>query len=74
MEVAGSKAQTGAGIQALLQTDLNTSKLHGAITENGKDRQTAWPAIARGLRKHGEGWAGEGLAPRQTQHLCLFLD
>lgn len=46
MEVAGSKAQAGAGIQALLQTDPNTSKLQGAITDNGKDRQRAWPAMA----------------------------
>lgn len=43
MEVAGSKAQAGAGIQALLQTDLNTSKLHGAIMDNGKDSQPGLP-------------------------------
>lgn len=46
MEVAGSKAQAGAGIQALLQTHLNTSMLQGPIMDNGKDRQTAWPAMA----------------------------
>lgn len=46
MEVAGSKAQAGAGIQALLQTDLNTSRLQRAIMDNGKDRHTAWPAMA----------------------------
>lgn len=43
MEVAGSKAQAGAGIQVLLQTDLNTSKLHGAIMDNGKDSQPGLP-------------------------------
>lgn len=67
MEVAGSEAQAGAGIQALLQTDLNTSKLHGAITDKGKDSQP-------GLPWQGEGWAREGLAPRETQLLCVFLD
>lgn len=46
MEVAGSKAQAGAGIQALLQTDLNTSRLQRAIMDNRKDRHTAWPAMA----------------------------
>lgn len=43
MEVAGSKAQAGAGIQALLQTDLNTSRLQRAIMDNGKDRQPGLP-------------------------------
>lgn len=71
MEVAGSKAQAGAGIQALLQTNLNISMLQGAITDNRKDS-----LACRGgrLGKYGEGWAREGLAPRQTQHLCVFLD
>lgn len=43
MEVAGSKAQAGAGIQALLQTNLNISMLQGAITDNRKDRQPGLP-------------------------------
>lgn len=72
MEVAGSKAQAGAGIQALLQTDLNTSKLQGPSRTVGRTASLA--CHGRALGKHTEDWAREGLAPRQTQHLCVFLD
>lgn len=44
MEVAGSKAQAGAGTQALLQTDLNTSKLQGPSWTTGRtDKQPGLP-------------------------------
>lgn len=56
MEVVGSKAQAGTGIQALLQTDLNTSWLQRAIMDNGKDRQPAWSAMAGDW----EAWQGLG--------------
>lgn len=73
MEVAGSKAQAGAGIQALLQTDLNTSMLQGHHGQ-WEGQTDSLACRGRGLGKYGEGWAREGLAPRQTQHLCVLLD
>ena len=58
-EVAASRAQAGAGVQALLQTDPDPSEPQEDVTDSRKDGRTASPARREAAKRMARGCARE---------------